>query len=102
MPDRRRFPRFVLTEAIVAHARVLDDVDVERLTEDEILVLAAAPAFRGENLLVQTSSAAGGIESLEVEAIDSQPVLDGNRVRHRLTLRVLRGTHVLSLWAQET
>ncbi len=102
MVDRRRAPRFVLTKPIAGHARVLHDVDIVGVAGDELVVISGAPAVPGEDLLIQIGGAFGRIASLEVRPVSCQPVLEGDVIRHQLTLQVVRGTRLLSLWAQET
>ncbi len=102
MADRRRAPRFVMTTPIEGHARVLHDVDIVGISGDELVVITGAPPVPGEDLLIQVGGAFGRIASLEVQPVKCQPVLEGGVMRYQLTLQVVRGTRLLSLWAQET
>jgi len=83
--DRRVHPRFVLSGPLKATFRLIEDVTVERVTDDELWVLSGVPARPDERLMVDRVGSAPPMV-LGMRVIGSDPVLVGNVLQHRVRL----------------
>ena len=54
MSDRRHYRRFVVGDGAEGTFRSLEDVNIEKTDDDELLISTAAPATPGETVTVET------------------------------------------------
>jgi hypothetical protein len=68
--------------------RVLDDVEIEQVTDQAITVLADTQVPRGERMILWAPAEEGGQVPLRVRAVHRQAVVTSARLRHRVTFDV--------------
>ena len=68
--------------------RVLDDVEIEHVTDETITVLSDTPIPRGERMILWAPAADGGEVPLRVRAVRRQAVLGSTLLRHRVRFDV--------------
>lgn len=91
MGDRRRYQRFVLGDGCEGTFRSLEDVSVEKVTDDELLLSTVAPARPGETVTVEIPSSEGQEESIFTgEVTECKPVMTDGTLRHRVVVKVKR------------
>lgn len=88
MSGRRSHPRFELSSPWDGALRMLQDVAVERTTEDELLAVSDVPGSTGEEMSLELLGGGTGV-LLKVRVIESRPVIVNGRLRHRLRLAIL-------------
>ena len=67
--------------------RVLRDAVVERVDDQELVVLSQTPAVIGDEMFLELFSGHGCL-ALQVRVLDSRPVVIAGSVRHRLRVAV--------------
>ena len=85
--NRRRMPRAVADNA-AGMLRVLDDVEIEQVTDETITVLSDTPIPRGERMIWWGPTGQGGEAPLRVRAVQRQAVVTSASLRHRVRLHV--------------
>ena len=89
MGDRRRYQRFVLGDGCEGTFRSLEDVSVEKVTEDELLLSTVAPARPGETVTVEIPGGESEKESVFTgEVTECKPVMTDGTLRHRVVVKV--------------
>ena len=89
MGDRRRYQRFVLGDGCEGTFRSLEDVSVEKVTEDELLLSTVAPARPGETVTVEIPGGEGEPDSVFTgEVVECKPVMTGGTLRHRVVVKI--------------
>ena len=83
----RRMPRTLANNA-TGMLRVLDDVDIEHVTDRAITVLSDTPIPRGERMILWAPAEDGGEVALRVRAVRRQAVLGSTLLRHRVRFDV--------------
>ena len=94
MFGRRSHARFNIDPASEGVLRVLRDVNVQHLDDDEVVVVARDPGVVGERLTIEIVS---GDDSTSIAArvVESRPVVMDGAVRHRLRLNRIAAVAVL-------
>jgi hypothetical protein len=87
MTDRRRTPRYVLEQPLVAHAMPMQDVIVEEFTGDRLVVVSLDKHVVDDDLLVYLSMP-HGLERYRAKVTSSTPVSVGGKLCSRLELLV--------------
>lgn len=89
MTGRRRHPRFELvnTEGVI---RVLHDVMVRRVGDDEFIAIALEPVLTGETVTMHLAGAQP--TAMPMKVVDNQPVIVDGAIRHRLRLVLIGAT----------
>lgn len=88
MFGRRSHQRFTISDSTTGRLRILRDVLVEQIRNDQLTVISRTAGVIDQTLTLQTAGSAG--DPLPVRIRESRPaVLDGT-VRHRLSLDVMR------------
>jgi hypothetical protein len=88
MRGRRRDPRFALSVPWEGSLRIPGDVIVERWNGNEVWVVSASPAKKGEMLTLDLT----GIDppmTVNVRVVESAPVLVDGAVRHGMRLAIV-------------
>jgi hypothetical protein len=85
--NRRRTPRSAANNA-TGMLRVLDDVEIEHVTDQAITVLSETQVPRGERMILWAPAADGGELPLRVRAVQRQAVLTSAHLRHRVRFDV--------------
>lgn len=89
MGDRRRYQRFVLGDGCEGTFRSLEDVSVEKVTDDELLLSTVAPARPGETVTVEIPGGEGQEDSVFTgEVTECKPVMTDGTLRHRVVVKV--------------
>ena len=87
MINRRRTTRAAANNA-TGIFRVLDDVEIEHVTDRAITVLSETPVPRGERMILWAPAEDGGRVRLRVRAVRRQAVLGSALVRQRVRFDV--------------
>jgi hypothetical protein len=85
--NRRRTTRAAANNA-TGMLRVLDDVEIEHVTDRAITVLSETQVPRGERMILWAPAEDGGEVPLRVRAVRRQAVLGSTLMRHRVRLDV--------------
>ncbi len=89
MGDRRRNQRFVLGDGCEGTFRSLEDVSVEKVTDEELLLSTIAPARPGETVTIEIPGDAGQPDSVFTgEVTECKPVISEGALRHRVVVKV--------------
>lgn len=92
MSDRRRNQRFVLGDGCEGTFRSLEDVSVEKVTDEELLLSTVAPARPGETVTVEIPGDEGQPDSVFTgEVTECKPVMTDGTLRHRVVVKVKAG-----------
>ena len=87
MSGRRGHQRLSIGSPASGTVRVLRDVTVERMDDQELVVISQTPAATDEGMSLELFSGRGGV-ALQVRVLDSQPVVIDRSIRHRLRVAV--------------
>ena len=87
MSGRRGHQRLSIGTSSSGTVRVLRDVTVERMNDEELVVISQAPAATGEGMSLELFSRRGCV-ALTVRVVDSRPVVIDKSIRHRLRVAV--------------
>ena len=90
MTNRRRTRRFIVREQVVCSLRIVQEVDVERRSAEEVTIVAADPFPLGEPALLRTLNEDGAPSSFRVRAVERQAVVVAGRVLQRVRLQMVR------------
>jgi hypothetical protein len=85
MHGRRRETRFLPSSPWNAALQIVEDVVLEKTDNGDVWVLGETPARRGDALILEVAT--GGLR-MDVQVLESEPVLIDGGVRHRLRLRL--------------
>jgi len=85
--NRRRMPRAAANNA-AGLLRILDDVEIEAVTDQTITVLSEAQFPRGERMVLWAPAEDGGEVSVRVRAVQRQADLAAASLRHRVRFDV--------------
>ena len=88
MSGRRRYERFQPAQPWDGRLRVLRDVVLQVEPGGSLLAVGHAPGVAGEALHLDVTADDQRLE-LNVEVVESRPVIIDGGVRHRMRLRVL-------------
>lgn len=89
MSDRRRYQRFLLGDGCEGTFRSLEDVSVEKITDDELLLSTVAPAKPGETVTIEIPGEEGQPDSVFTgEVAECKPVMTDGSLRHRVVVKV--------------
>ena len=81
--NRRRMPRAAANSA-TGLLRILDDVEIEAVTDQTITVLSEAQFPRGERMVLWAPAEDGGEVPVRIRAVQRQADLASASVRHRV------------------
>jgi len=87
MADRRRSPRYVLSDPLAAEAMPLHDATVERLSGDRLVVVSPSPQAIASPLVVHVATASG-LQTRRATVVSSNPVCVAGSVHFRVELRL--------------
>jgi hypothetical protein len=88
MSGRRSYSRFNLNPSSHGVLRTLRDVTVQRLPDDELVVMGREPAIVGDIMTLDIVDGDAGPDQ-RVRVLESVPVVVDGSVRHRLRVRRL-------------
>ncbi len=89
MSDRRHYRRFVVGDGAEGTFRSLEDVNIEKVDDDELLISTVAPATPGETLTVEIYGEEDQRESVITgEVTECRPIVTDGTLRHRVVVRV--------------
>ncbi len=89
MSDRRRYQRIVLVDGAEGTFRSLEDVNIEKVDDDELLISTVAPAKPGETLRVEIYSEEDQRESVVTgEVTECRPIMTDGTLQHRVVVKV--------------
>jgi hypothetical protein len=88
---RRSHERFAVRPTSEGVVRVLRDVVVQQSGERELLAISSEPGTVQAAMMIELHDEPGGGEPrvLKVRVVESQPLVMGGAVRHRLVLEVM-------------
>jgi hypothetical protein len=87
MSGRRGHQRLAIGSPATGAVRVLREVVIERMNDEELLVISQTPVVIGEEMSLELFSGSGCM-ALKVRVLDSRPVVIAGSVRHRLRVMV--------------
>ena len=89
MGDRRRHQRVVLADGCEGTLRSLEDVTVEKVSEDELLIISVPPAKPGKVVAVEIPGERdNGNVVFSGSIAECQPVMINGTLRCRLVVKV--------------
>jgi len=82
---RRRHSRFLLAQPVAGNLRVREDVDIETLTDREVVILSQEPFGGRERFALEIPGAV--LRRITVSVVECRPtVTDDGAIRHRCRL----------------
>lgn len=90
MSGRRRHERFQPGRPWDGHVCVRRDVIVQLQADGHLVAIGSAPSVVGERLRLDVASGEQAL-AIDVEVVDSRPVILAGGLRHRVELEVLDG-----------
>ena len=89
MSDRRHYQRFVIGDGAEGTFRSLEDVNIEKTDDDELLISTVAPAAPGGTVTVETYDEEDQRESVITgEVTECRPAMPDGTLRHRVVVKV--------------
>lgn len=88
MSGRRSHPRFSVVNPWNGEIRVLREVVIEHIEDDELLALSHTPVVAGEEMSLDLMTATRTV-TVKVKVLESRPVVVGGSMRQRLRLAVV-------------
>ena len=88
MSGRRGHQRLTIDSPASGAVRVLRDVAIGRMDQEELVVISQTPAVIGEEMSLDLFSGSGCI-ALKVRVLGSRPVAIAGSMRHRVRMVVM-------------
>ena len=91
MSGRRSHVRFAVVQPPEGVFRVMRDVLLQRASDHELIAISREPGLLGEAVVVEFP-ADHVTDRMRARVVESQPVVVGGSVRHRLKLEAINAT----------
>ena len=89
MADRRKTPRVAIRDGAEGVLHLSQDVRVERVSDNELVVLSSASVPQGEELKVWLHYSDGTSKAVVARALERTPALLDGLIHHRIRLQVV-------------